>query len=136
MSIVSEFFCLPSRPTFSSTLNSFFDTPGLSLQAQVGVGFQREEKEGEKTDGSIVGWQVRYTQKFFNSDMEVFHNQTVYQNLEGRENVVAITETGVRYEFTDDIYFNIQLNYDVDSEPAEGANKENLTLQFGAGIEF
>jgi hypothetical protein len=79
---------------------------------------------------------LRYEQDIFNGDLELFHNHQLYKNLNGRENLVFISQTGVRYELTGDIYLNTQLNYDVDSEPAEGTDGEDLTFLFGVGIKF
>jgi len=114
----------------------FYDAPGLSLSIQAGAGVQKESKAGVDSHGSLYGWHLRYKQKFFHSDLEAFHNHTVYQNLGGSENFVVATQTGLRYKFTDDIFFKIQLDYDIDSEPAEGSPKNDVILQFGAGIEF
>ena len=113
-----------------------FDDPGLSLNIQLGAGYQTEEIDNVTESGTLIDWRLRYEQDIFNGDLELFHSHQLYKNLNGRENLVFISQTGVRYEITDDIYLNTQLNYDIDSEPAEGTDGEDLTFLFGAGIKF
>ena len=84
----------------------------------------------------MIDWRLRWERHFLNGDLELFHNQNIYQNLGGRENLVLYTETGLRYEITDDIFLNVQLNYETDSKPAEGTRGDNTTFVVGAGIDF
>jgi putative salt-induced outer membrane protein YdiY len=113
-----------------------FDDPDLFLSIQAGGGYQSEEIDGVTETGSLLDWRLRYSQDFFNGDFELFHNHQIYKNLSGRENLVFISITGVRYDITDDIYINAQLNYDTDSAPSDNTKSDDLTILFGAGIEF
>ena len=113
-----------------------FDQPDLSLSIELGGGFQNEIINGIETDSSLVDWRLRYSQDLFSGDLEIFHNHHFYQNLGGRENFVVYTESGLRYSITDDVYLNMQLNYDFDSEPVEGTDGKDLTFLFGVGVAF
>jgi len=113
-----------------------FDDPDLFLSIQAGGGYQSEEIDGVTETGSLLDWRLRYSQDFFNGDLELFHNHQMYKNLSGRENLVFNSVTGVRYDITDDIYINAQLNYDTDSQPSDNTVSDDLTILFGAGIEF
>ncbi len=44
------------------------------------------------------------------------------------------TETGMRYEITDDIFLNVQINWETDSKPAAGTSADDTTFVVGAGI--
>lgn len=113
-----------------------FDNPGQSLSIELGVGFQNEIIDGREEEGALIDWRLRWERHFLNGDLELFHNQNIYQNLDGRENLVLYTETGLRYEITDDIFLNVQLNYETDSKPAKGTRGDNTTFVVGAGIDF
>ena len=110
----------------------FFDQPDLSLSIELGGGFQNETTDGIESDSSVLDWRLRYAQDLFSGDLEIFHNHHIYKNLGGRENFVVNTESGLRFDITDDIYLNVQLNLDTDSEPAAGI----LTLISLWGIDY
>lgn len=113
-----------------------FDNPGQTLRIQLGAGYQNEIIDNVEEEGTLIDWRLNWERDIFNGDLELFHNQNIYQNLAGRENLVINTQTGFRYEITDDIYINTQLNYDHDSAPAEETSGRNLNLVFGAGLKF
>jgi len=46
------------------------------------------------------------------------------------------TRTGLRYEITDDIYINIQADYDYDLDPQVDTDERDFTLLIGAGVEL
>lgn len=113
-----------------------FDNPGQMLRVQLGAGYQNEIIDDVEEKGGLIDWRLDWERDFFDGDFELFHIHNIYQNLEGRENLVINTQTGFRYEITDDIYVNMQLNYDVDSAPAEGTSGENTNMVFGLGVKF
>lgn len=113
-----------------------WDDPGKTLNVQLGGGLQNETIDGKNQSSTLIEWRLRYAHDFRGGDFELFHNHVLYRSLGGRENLVLNSVTGIRYDITDDIYLNIQLNYDMDSEPIEGTEGEDLTLLFGAGIDF
>lgn len=113
-----------------------FDNPGLVLNVQLGAGYQTEDIDNTTDESMILDWRLRYSQDFFGGDVELFHNHQIYQTMQGRENTVLNTQTGLRYDITDDIFLNTQLNYDFDSAPAGDTEKEDLTFVVGAGISF
>ncbi|MBO6658439.1 MAG: DUF481 domain-containing protein [Pseudomonadales bacterium] len=118
-----------------------FDEANRVLNFQLGAGYASETTAGEDESSINIDWRLNFLWEFMGGDMEFFHNHNVYRNLKGRKNFVANTQTGIRYEITDDIYLNLQANYDYDSEPAqnlEGGALENddLTFLIGAGMKF
>jgi putative salt-induced outer membrane protein YdiY len=113
-----------------------YDNPGQLLQVQLGAGWQNEIIDDVEEEGTVIDWRLTWERDFFDGDFEMFHKQNIYKNLAGRENLVINTQTGFRYEITDDIYINTQLNYDTDSNPAEDTSGENINLVFGAGLKF
>jgi putative salt-induced outer membrane protein YdiY len=85
---------------------------------------------------AVAAWLLRFRHKFFNDDFEVFHNHNIVETIDGRDNTIIKTSTGLRYEITDLLYMNVSLNWDHESEPAGGAEKTDKTFVVGAGLEF
>ena len=56
--------------------------------------------------------------------------------INGRDNAVFKSSTGLRYEITDLLYGNFQVDYDYESEPAATADNEDLAVLLGFGLEF
>ncbi len=113
-----------------------WDEPTITLSMQLGAGYQEEQIANATGTSSLIDWRLRYKQGFRDGVFELFHNHQIHQNLQGRENLVFNSVTGLRYDITDDIYLNIQLRYDIDSEPVRGTDNEDLTFLFGAGIDL
>ncbi len=113
-----------------------WDDANRVLNFQLGAGYASEQTDGQDESSTNIDWRLEFLYEFMRGDMEFFHNHNIYRNLEGRKNIVANTQTGIRYEITDDIYLNVQANYDYDSEPADGAENDDLTFLIGAGMEF
>jgi putative salt-induced outer membrane protein YdiY len=113
-----------------------FNTPRKFLSIQLGAGAQSEDRSNESQDSSVGVWSLRYRHDFFNEDLEVFHNHSITDNLSGRDNTSIKTSTGVRYEITDLLYANVTLNWDYESEPTDLAEKEDMSLLLGVGLEF
>ena len=113
-----------------------FDNPGQQLSVEFGAGFNTEIIADVEQEGTVLDWRLKWERDILNGDIELFHNQNIYKNLDGRENIVIYTETGMRYEITDDIFLNMQLNFKRDSEPASGTRTDDSTFVIGAGIDF
>lgn len=69
-------------------------------------------------------------------DLSAFHNNSWSSTLSGRRNDIFKSQTGVRYEITDLLYLNFELDFDYESSPAEGSENEDLTMLIGIGVEL
>jgi putative salt-induced outer membrane protein YdiY len=128
---------LDSRLIVSAGLGrDIFNTPRKLLSIQLGAGGQSEDIGDESEDSSVAVWSLRYRHDFLNGDLEVFHNHSITENISGRDNTSIKTSTGVRYEITDLLYANATFNWDYESDPADLAESEDVTLLLGVGLEF
>ena len=128
---------LDSRVIVSAGIGrDIFNTPRLVLNIQLGAGAQSEDISDQSEDSSVGVWSLRYSQDFMSGDLELFHNHSVTENLSGRDNTSIKTSTGVRFEITDLLYANATFNWDYESDPADLAEKEDVTLLLGVGLEF
>lgn len=109
---------------------------GRLWNIQVGTAFQKEKIGGETDEAAIAFWIMRFDYDLFSGDLEFVHNDRINTNISGRTNTVLKTSTGFRYEFTDDIFANVSVDYDYETDPAPGNEKDDLTFLFGAGVEF
>ena len=113
-----------------------FNTPRKLLSIQLGAGGQQEEIADQNEDSTVGVWSLRYRHDFLSGDLELFHNHSITENISGRDNTSIKTSTGVRYEITDLLYANATFNWDYESDPADQAEKEDVTLLLGVGLEF
>ena len=128
---------LDSRAIVSAGLGrDIFNTPRHLLSIQLGVGAQSEKLAGIREENSVAVWSLRYRQDILGGDLELFHDHSIVENLEGRDNTSYKTSTGLRYEITDLLYANVTLNYDYETDPVDLAKNEDIALLVGVGAEF
>jgi len=113
-----------------------WDTPRRSLSIKLGAGFQSEDLDSVETDGSVANWGLDYRQDFFSDDVDVFHRQSIVANLSGRENTSYKTTTGFGYEITDLFSATVSLDYNYETNPADGAENADIAFLLGLAAEF
>ena len=111
-------------------------TPRRTLSVQLGVGAQSEELASVQTENAVATWALRYSQDFFNDDLELYHNHSIIPNISGRTNTSYKTTTGVRFEITDLLYANFSIDYNYVTNPADSAVSEDVAVLVGLGAEF
>lgn len=128
---------LQHRITASAGIGrDIWNDPDRFLNVQLGAGFTDEEIGLENETSTVAAWLLRFRHEFFHDDFEVFHNHSIVETIEGRDNTVIKTSTGVRYEITDLLYLNVSFDWDHESQPAGTAEKTDTTFVIGAGLEF
>jgi len=113
-----------------------WDEPNKYFSVQLGAGYASEKSDFGDTSGGNIDFRLSLTYDIPRLDLEFFHDQHIYHNLKGRKNTVFNTQTGVRYEITDDIYINIQADYDYDNDPPVDTDSKDFTFLIGAGVEL
>ena len=128
---------LNSRYSLSPAIGyDFLDDPNRYLHVQLGAGYSSERSNNLTSTSTTIDWKLNFYWELLSGDLQFFHDQNLLKNLQGRKNFVFYSQTGFRYEINEDIYLNLQANYDYDSEPAANAKEEDLTFIIGAGINF
>lgn len=112
-----------------------FDDANRLLEVSLAGVEVRESIGGESNDSTSARWQLTY-RRDVTGDLEFFHDHSVLSFINGRDNLVADTETGFRWEVWPDVYFNMQLNWNWESDPALGNEQEDLTYALGIGLEL
>jgi putative salt-induced outer membrane protein YdiY len=112
----------------------FFDDAYRRLEITLAGVAIIEKLAGENEEAFAPRWSLDYMRKILGGDMEFFHRHSALTYVSGRDNDVIETSTGVRWEIVDDVYLNMQVNYDWESEPSEGNKKEDTTYLIGLGV--
>ncbi len=115
---------------------SVWDSAKKTFNIQFPLGYQNEVIGGIEENNVIAGWIMRIRYKIGRPDLELYHNNSYSSNIAGRTNNVIKTITGARFEITDLLYVNFEIDFDWESEPAVGAESEDLSLLVGLGFEF
>ncbi len=113
-----------------------FDDSVKFMTFSFGAGFSEEEIGLEKESGAVGLWSFTYNHDLFSGDVAFHHTHNLTQQFYGDDNSIFKSTTGLRTELIADIYADISLRYDYETEPALGASKEDTTLSIGIGAEF
>jgi putative salt-induced outer membrane protein YdiY len=114
----------------------FWDDSKRTLNISLGPNLL-VEKIGEDQEQSVsVQTVFRYEQHFLNDDLVLFQQTDVQRVVSGRENKILNTSTGLRWDLPRDVYVNLQVDFDYESNPADGREKEDITYLVGVGIEL
>lgn len=95
-----------------------------------------EEIGGQKEESFAPRWGMRFAHDLLGGDVEFFHNHNIWTYVSGRDNNVFETSTGFRYEITDDIYVNLQVNFNYETDPAANAENQDVAYLVGIGVEL
>lgn len=114
----------------------FWDDSKRTLNLSLGPNLLVEQI-GEESEQSVsVQTVFRYEQRFLDDDLVLFQQTDLQRVVSGRDNKILNTSTGLRWELPRDIYVNLQVDFDYESNPAEGREKEDVTYLVGVGIEL
>jgi len=114
----------------------FWDDSKRTLNLSLGPNLLVETIGGEDEDSVSIQTVFRYEQYFLHDDLVLFQETDLQRVVSGRENKILNTSTGFRWELPRDIYMNIQVDFDYESNPADGRQKEDVTYLVGIGIEL
>lgn len=124
----------------------WWDSADRTLMLQPLAGYQQEKysasidengnviPESEESN-AIAGWFFRFNYHFSGPDLTVYHQNSFTSNISGRTNNVLKTITGTRFEITDLLYLNFEIDFDYESNP-ENAEKHDVRFLGGIGMEF
>jgi putative salt-induced outer membrane protein YdiY len=114
----------------------FFDDAYRSFEVSLAAVGVRESLADEETTSLAPRWTLRYRRDMLDGDLEFFHNHTLSSYVSGRDNNLVFTSTGVRWDVWGDIYLNVQLDWNWESDPAAGRENEDVAYRVGFGLEL
>jgi putative salt-induced outer membrane protein YdiY len=111
-----------------------FETPNRNLSLEAGLNYVSEDYyEAEDDSYPGVRWATRYDELFFSGKTKFFHEHEVLVGLKEVSQVLVYSKTGFRFPLVFDFNASAQFNFNWDSTPAEGREKEDSTLLFTLG---
>jgi putative salt-induced outer membrane protein YdiY len=113
-----------------------FNEDGRFMTISLGGGYSEEQFGRVSDDGATAFWNLRYTQDFRGGALAFFHNHSIDYLFYGDNNTIFKTNTGFRFDIMENVYTNISLRYDYETEPVEGAENDDTTLVVGVGAKF
>ena len=114
----------------------FWDDSKRTLNLSIGPNLLVEDIGAEKEESVALQTVFRYEQRFLDDDLVLFQ-QTDYQSIiTGRKNKILNMSTGIRWDLPRDVYVNLQVDYDHETNPAEGRVKADVTYLVGVGVEL
>lgn len=113
-----------------------FDDSVKFMTFSFGGGYSEEEIGGIRESGAVGLWTFTYNHDFFSGDVTFHHTDNLTQQFYGNNNSIFKSTTGLRTELFADVYADVSIRYDYETEPADGANNEDTTLTIGIGAEF
>ena len=113
-----------------------WDSDRRFLSVQAGPGVQFEDRANNEEEQAVLQYRLRFRHNFLESALSAFHNQRLTHNLSGEDNTVIKTSTGLRWNFTDNLYARTSLDYDYETDPSDDAEKDDSTVRFGVGATF
>ncbi len=114
----------------------FWDDSKRTLNISAGPNLLVEKIGLEEESSVSVQAVFRYEQRFLDDDLVLFQQTDLQRVVSGRENRILNTSTGLRWDLPRDVYINMQVDFDYESNPAEGRQNEDLTYLVGVGIEL
>ncbi len=113
-----------------------WDDSKRTLNISVGPNLLVENIGGEEDESVSIQTVFRYEQYFLDDDLVLFQETDLQRVVSGRENKILNTSTGFRWSLPRDMYMNIQVDFDYETNPADGSEKEDVTYLVGVGIEL
>ena len=114
----------------------FFNDSKRTLNLSLGPNLLVEEIGGEEEESVSIQTVFRYEQQFLGDDLVLFQQTDLQRVVSGRDNKILDTSTGLRWDLPGDVYMNLQVDFDYESNPADGREKEDITYLVGVGIEL
>ena len=111
-----------------------FETPNINLSLEAGLNYVSEDYYEEEDNGYPgVRWATKYDQLFFSGKTKFFHEHEVLVGLKETSQTLVFSKTGFRFPLIFDFNATAQFNFNWDSSPAEGREREDSALLFTLG---
>lgn len=114
----------------------FHDDDALRLSTTAGLSYVSESFTVAPTQEFLAAqFGLDYEQQWFDW-LRFFHNLTALVSLEDFDDFVLRSRSGLRYPVTDAFVTSLQVNFDYDNSPSEGAEKEDIIYSFTLGYNW
>jgi putative salt-induced outer membrane protein YdiY len=114
-----------------------FEQPGLNLSIEGGLNYITADYYVDEDESYPGGrWALKYDQKIFGGDTEIFHQHEFLFGFLNGKNTLLFSKTGLRVPIADRLKASTQLNIDWAKEPSPGRESTDLALIFSLGYDW
>lgn len=117
--------------------HQFIDTERTHLSFEGGLNYVRTEfQDAPDENYPALRWALKYDQRLFGTEMQVFHNHELLSDITDVERTFVRSQTGLRLPLLRRLTATAQLNVDYDNKPAEGKLKTDRVYLFTVGYHW
>lgn len=133
-----EFQDLSLRTALSlSTGYQFLDTERTALSGELGASYVDEDFDGAPDDSyPAARWAVGLGHDLVVERVELFHSHEGFFGLDGDEDLLLRSRTGLRFHLFEGFVAAAQVNLDYDESPAPGREEEDRKYLVNLGFEW
>lgn len=114
-----------------------FEQPGLNLSVEGGLNYIMADYYVDEDESYPGGrWALKYDQKIFGGDTEIFHQHEFLFGFLNGKNTLLFSKTGLRVPIAEHLKASTQLNVDWAKEPSPGREDTDLALIFSVGYDW
>ena len=129
---------LQLRSTIGSGLGyQFYETPSTTLSLSVGLAHVSEHFTNSPNTQTPSGrWSLRWEHALWPDRVKVFHRHEGFYDVNAGNAVRINADQGVRITVYKNLFFNVEYDLRLNTQPAPGREKIDESLIFGVGYEF
>jgi Protein of unknown function, DUF481 len=112
--------------------------PDLNFRTEAGLAYVYQDYGDSGGIQQNVSGRLAYhvDATFFDKRLSVFHDFQFFPDLQNLSHYLILTDVGLRTAITSQLFSQIKLTVNFDSDPAPEARKTDETLLFGLGYNF
>lgn len=129
---------LQLRTTIGSGLGyQFFETPLTSLSLSAGIAHVSEDFTNSPNTQTPSGrWSLRWEHSLWPDRVKVFHRHEGFWDINAGNAFRFNADQGLRITVYKSLFFNLEYDLRLNTQPAPGRKKTDEALIFGVGYEF
>lgn len=113
------------------------DTPRHQLSLEAGISHINEHNDGAPNRDYEAGrWAVRLDSVLVADRLNLFHYHEGYDRLDDADTFIFRSEQGLRLKVANNLYTNVQVDYDYNNNPPPGQKKTDTRYIFGFSFDF
>ncbi len=114
----------------------FWDTSQGALSAELGASAVFEDIDGRSETNPALRWALDFNRFLWGKRLEAFHQHTILVLADTDRGQLFDSTTGLRMALADRLSATAQLEFDYETEPSDGRDKEDITWSLGVSYQF
>ena len=114
----------------------WIERPDFNFSTEAGLGWVYEDFETGDSEDHFAARFAYHVDKQLNDKVSVFHNFEYLPSLEDISDFNLNTDAGIKASMTDRMFTQFKIEWKYDSEPAPGAEENDLRYILGVGWQF